>query len=268
MSGIRRRFFSLYSWLVLFFLYMPIVVLMLYSFNQSRINAVWTGWTWKWYLSLFDNRQVMEALTNSLTIAIASALIATVLGTLAALALHRFSARVNMLLNGLVYLPIIIPDILMGLSLLVLFSQAGVSLGKLTMIAAHVTFGISFVVVIISARLSGMGGELEEAAQDLGATPWQTFRHITLPVIAPGVIASFLLTFTMSLDDFVISFFVAGPNSTTLPLYIYGLVKRGVSPEVNALSTLLIVITILLLLVAEAFRHKGLQKDSRHQPLM
>ncbi len=232
---------------------------MLYSFNDSRINAVWTGFTWKWYLSLFENRQVMEALSNSLVIAFTSCLIVTALGTLAALALHRYSDKWKAWLNGLVYLPIIIPEVLMGLSLLVLFSQIGFPLGKMTMIAAHVTFGISFVIVIVSARLSGMGDELEEAAQDLGATPWQTFRYITLPVIAPGIVASLLLTFTMSLDDFIISFFVAGPNSTTLPLYIYGLVKRGVSPEVNALSTLLIGVTIVLLLISEVFRRKGMQ---------
>ncbi|NGQ97433.1 ABC transporter permease [Brevibacillus sp. SYP-B805] len=268
MTGKRSRLFSAYGWFVLVFLYLPIIVLMLYSFNQSRINAVWTGFTWKWYLSLLENRHAMEALANSLTIAAWSSLLATLLGTLAALALHRYAAGVKAVLNGLIYLPIIIPDILMGLSLLVLFSQIGMSLGKLTMIAAHVTFGISFVVVIISARLAGMGNELEEAAQDLGASPWQTFRHVTLPVIAPGVVASLLLTFTMSLDDFVISFFVAGPNSTTLPLYIYGLVKRGVSPEVNALSTLMIAVTILLLVAAEVFRRKGMEKEPGNSLIM
>lgn len=265
MEGSRRRLFSVYSWAIMVFLYLPILILVLYSFNDSRINAVWTGFTWKWYASLLENRHVMEAFSNSLTVAVSSSIIATVLGTLAALAMQRYSLKWRSLLSGLVYLPVIIPDVLMGLSLLVLFSQIGFPLGKLTMIAAHVTFGISFVVVIVSARLSGMGDELEEAAQDLGATPWQTFRFITLPVIAPGIVASLLLTFTMSLDDFIISFFVAGPNSTTLPLYIYGLVKRGVSPEVNALSTMLIGITVLLLLISEVFRRKGMQKDDHSQ---
>lgn len=265
MGGARRRLFSVYSWAIMAFLYLPIAVLMLYSFNQSRINAVWTGFTWKWYVSLFQNRQVMDALSNSLVIAISSCILATVLGTLAALALHRFSDKWKALMNGLIYLPIIIPEVLMGLSLLVMFSQISFPLGKLTMIAAHVTFGLSFVVVLVSARLAGMGVELEEAAQDLGATPWQTFRYVTLPAIAPGIVASLLLTFTLSLDDFVISFFVAGPNSTTLPLYIYGLVKRGVSPEVNALSTLLIAVTIVLLLISEVFRRKGLKEDAASQ---
>jgi spermidine/putrescine transport system permease protein len=262
----RQRLLSAYSLAILGFLYLPIAVLVLYSFNQSRINAVWSGWTWKWYVSLFDNRQVMEALMNSLTIAVATAIISTVLGTLAALAFRRYPAAWKGMMDGLIYLPIIIPDILMGLSLLVLFSQLHLALGKLTIIIAHVTFSISFVVVIVSARLAGMRGDLEEAAQDLGATPWQTFRYVTLPVIAPGIIAGFLLTFTLSLDDFVISFFVAGPNSTTLPLYIYGLVKRGVSPEVNALSTLLILCTVVLVLLAEFFRRKGVRKGAQSGP--
>lgn len=144
----------------------------------------------------------------------------------------------------------------MGLALLVLFSQIHMELGKATLIMAHVTFSMPYVMVIISARLADMGKELEEAAQDLGASPWATLYHVTLPLITPGIVAGFLMSFTLSLDDFIISFFVAGPNSTTLPLYIYGLVKRGVSPEVNALSTLLIVSTVLLVIVAELFRRK------------
>ncbi len=259
MKARKYRVLAGYSWVMLLFLYLPIVVLMLYSFNQSRINAVWTGWTWKWYLSLFDNRQVVEALGNSLTIAVVSSILATVLGTAAAIALKQYGKRWRELLNGIIYLPVIVPDILMGLSLLALFSQLHLALGKATIILAHVTFSIPFVVVIVSARLADMGGELEEAAQDLGASPWKTLRYITLPLLAPSIVASLLLAFTMSLDDFVVSFFVAGPNSTTLPLYIYGLVKRGVSPEVNALSTLLVASTVLLVVAAELFR----RKDSR-----
>ncbi|MDF2681152.1 MAG: transporter permease [Brevibacillus sp.] len=252
----RRHTLSGYSWLMLVFLYLPIAILMLYSFNDSRINAVWSGFTWKWYLSLFENRQVMQALTNSLTIGIISSVLATVLGTAASLAIKHYSLRWRTIVNGLIYLPIVIPEIMMGLALLVLFSQIHMELGKATLIMAHVTFSMPYVMVIISARLADMGAELEEAAQDLGATPWGTLRHVTLPLIMPGIVAGFLMSFTLSLDDFIISFFVAGPNSTTLPLYIYGLVKRGVSPEVNALSTLLIMCTVLLVIVAELFRRK------------
>ncbi|MDR7314518.1 ABC transporter permease [Brevibacillus nitrificans] len=252
----RRNVLSGYSWLMLVFLYLPIAILMLYSFNDSRINAVWSGFTWKWYLSLFDNRQVMAALANSMTIGIISSVLATVLGTAAALAIKHYSLRWRTFINGLIYLPIVIPEIMMGLALLVLFSQVHMELGKATLIMAHVTFSMPYVMVIINARLADMGKELEEAAQDLGATPWGTLRHVTLPLIMPGIVAGFLMSFTLSLDDFIISFFVAGPNSTTLPLYIYGLVKRGVSPEVNALSTLLIVCTVLLVIIAELFRRK------------
>ncbi|WP_411502192.1 ABC transporter permease [Brevibacillus centrosporus] len=252
----RRNILSGYSWLMLVFLYLPIAILMLYSFNDSRINAVWSGFTWKWYLSLFDNRQVMAALANSMTIGIISSVLATVLGTAAALAIKHYSLRWRTFVNGLIYLPIVIPEIMMGLALLVLFSQVHMELGKATLIMAHVTFSMPYVMVIINARLADMGKELEEAAQDLGATPWGTLRHVTLPLIMPGIVAGFLMSFTLSLDDFIISFFVAGPNSTTLPLYIYGLVKRGVSPEVNALSTMLIVCTVLLVIIAELFRRK------------
>lgn len=252
----RRHTLTGYSWLMLVFLYLPIAILMIYSFNDSRINAVWSGFTWKWYLSLFDNRQVMQALGNSLSIGIISSVLATVLGTAASLAVKHYSVRWRTVVNGLVYLPIVIPEIMMGLALLVLFSQIHMELGKATLIMAHVTFSMPYVMVIISARLADMGKELEEAAQDLGATPWETLRYVTLPLIMPGVVAGFLMSFTLSLDDFIISFFVAGPNSTTLPLYIYGLVKRGVSPEVNALSTLLIASTVLLVVVAELFRRK------------
>lgn len=245
-----------YSWVMLLFLYLPIAILILYSFNESRINAVWSGFTWKWYVSLFENRQVLEALGNSLTIGLISSVLATVLGTAASLALKHYSLRWQTLINGLIYLPIVIPEIMLGLALLILFSQTHIELGKATLIMAHTTFSIPFVMVIVSARLADMGKELEEAAQDLGATAWNTIRYVTLPLIMPGIMAAFLMAFTLSLDDFIISFFVAGPNSTTLPLYIYGLVKRGVSPEVNALSTLLIVSTVLLVIVAEILRRK------------
>jgi len=252
----RSKALSGFSWLMIVFLYLPIAILILYSFNESRINAVWSGFTWKWYISLFENRQVMQALSNSLSIGLISSVLATVLGTAASVAIKHYSLRWQNIINGMIYLPIVIPEIMLGLALLILFSQFHVDLGKSTLIMAHTTFSIPFVMVIISARLADMGKELEEASQDLGATPWQTLRYVILPLIMPGIVAGFLMSFTLSLDDFIISFFVAGPNSTTLPLYIYGLVKRGVSPEVNALSTLLIASTVLLVIVAELFRRK------------
>ena len=240
-----------YSLAVLAFLYLPLIILALYSFNDSRINAVWTGFTLKWYQALFQNTRVLEALTNTLIIGFFSTIISTALGTTAAIALHRYPYKFKAVINGLVYLPILIPEIVMGLSLLVLFSQAHLPLGKPTLILAHITFCVSFVVITVGARMEGMRNDLEQAASDLYATPWQTFRYITLPLIMPGIIAGALIAFTLSIDDFVISFFVAGPNSTTLPLYIYAMVKRGISPEINALSTLMMCATVSMVVLAE-----------------
>ena len=240
-----------YSLAVLAFLYLPLIILALYSFNDSRINAVWTGFTLKWYQALFQNTRVLEALTNTLIIGFFSTIISTALGTTAAIALHRYRYKFKAVINGLVYLPILIPEIVMGLSLLVLFSQAHLPLGKPTLILAHITFCVSFVVITVGARMEGMRNDLEQAASDLYATPWQTFRYITLPLIMPRIIAGALIAFTLSIDDFVISFFVAGPNSTTLPLYIYAMVKRGISPEINALSTLMMCATVSMVVLAE-----------------
>ncbi|AKF93860.1 ABC transporter permease [Brevibacillus laterosporus] len=253
----RKNLLFAYSLAIIAFLYLPIAVLILYSFNDSRINATWSGFTLKWYTSLFENDRVLDALTNSLIIAVVTTVVTTILAAFLSLALHRYKFRFKQAFNGLIYLPILIPDILMGLSLLVMFSQLYMPLGKLTIIIAHITFSLSFAVVIITARLAGMGQELEEAAQDLGASSFSTFRYITLPIISPGLIAAALMTFTMSLDDFVISFFVAGPDSTTLPLYIYGMVKRGVSPELNALSTIMILVIVVLIVLAESLAFKG-----------
>ena len=229
----------------------PLLILAMYSFNESRINAVWTGFTFNWYEALFQNRRVLEALTKSLFIAVISTIASTTLGTIAAIALNRYQYKYKPVINGLLYLPILIPEIVMGLSLLVLFAQAQVPLGKTTLILAHITFCVSFVVITVNARLEGMRHELEQAAMDLYATPWKTFRYVTLPLALPGIVAGALIAFTLSIDDFIISFFVAGPNSTTLPLYIYAMVKRGISPEINALSTLLMFATITLVVIAQ-----------------
>jgi spermidine/putrescine transport system permease protein len=209
---------------------------------------------------LFKNRRVLEALTNSLIVAVASTLVSTVLGTTAAIALNKYQYKYKNVINGLLYLPILIPEIVMGLSLLVLFSQAHIPLGKTSLILAHITFCVSFVVITVNARLEGMRPELEQAAMDLYATPFQTFRYVTLPLAMPGIVAGALMAFTLSIDDFIISFFVAGPNSTTLPLYIYAMVKRGISPEINALSTLLMLATIVLVVLAQILQPQHVSK--------
>ena len=262
----RNHVLLAYSLAVLAFLYLPLLILALYSFNDSRLNAVWTGFTFKWYAALFQNRQVLEALLNTLFVGAVSTAVSTVLGTTAAIALHKYIYRFENLLNGFIYLPILIPEIVMGLSLLVLFSQTGLALGKTTIILAHITFCLSFVVITVGARLEGMKTEYEEAASDLYAKPWQCFRYVTLPLIMPGVIAGALIAFTLSIDDFVISFFVAGPDSTTLPLYIYAMVKRGISPEINALSTLMILVEIFLVLFADFLHVKHLKRrEQQHE---
>lgn len=245
-----------YAMAMLVFLYLPLVILAAYSFNDSRLNAVWSGFTVNWYISLLHDRFVLDALSNSLIIAGVSTVVSTVLGTLAAVALNRYKFKYKSAIDGLLYLPILIPEIVMGLSMLVLFSQVHIPLGKITLIIAHITFCVSFVVITVHARLEGMEPELELAAMDLYATPWQTFRYVTMPLAMPGIVAGALIAFTLSIDDFVISFFVAGPDSTTLPLYIYGLVKRGLSPEINALSTLMMLATITLVVMAQMVQPK------------
>ena len=256
----RSHVLCAYAMAILAFLYLPLLILALYSFNESRINAVWSGFTFDWYLSLFKNRRVLEALTNSLIVAFASTIVSTVLGTTAAIALNKYQYKYKNVINGLLYLPILIPEIVMGLSLLVLFSQAHIPLGKTSLILAHITFCVSFVVITVNAGLEGMRPELEQAAMDLYATPFQTFRYVTLPLAMPGIVAGALMAFTLSIDDFIISFFVAGPNSTTLPLYIYAMVKRGISPEINALSTLLMLATIVLVVLAQILQPQHVSK--------
>ena len=219
---------------VYLFLYKPLIVVVAFSFNDSKLSAEWVGFTTSWYTKLFHNEEMLKAATNSLMIATIAALSATVLGTMAGIAMHRYRSR---LLPIMVLTPIAMPEILLGVSLL-------------TVILAHTTFCIGFVAIIVRARLAGMDESIFEAARDLGATPWRSFVLVTLPLIMPGVIAGALMAFTLSIDDFVITFFTAGAGVPTLPLTIYTMVKIAVTPEVNALSTLLMLITLTLIVVA------------------
>ncbi|MCW8917243.1 MAG: ABC transporter permease subunit [Gammaproteobacteria bacterium] len=237
---------TLSAYAVYAFLYLPLLIVVAYSFNDSRLNAEWVGFTFDWYHKLLHNQEMLKAAGNSLIIATVSAAIATVLGTLAGMALHQFRLR---LLPGLVLAPIAMPDILMGVSLLLFFMLLNMSLGLLSIILAHITFCIGFVALSVQARISGIDKSLTEAARDLGATPWVCFRRITLPLLAPGILAGALMAFTLSIDDFVITFFVAGVGSSTLPLQIYSMVKIAVTPEVNAISTLLMVLTLALIML-------------------
>lgn len=229
------------------FLYLPLVIVVVYSFNDSRLNAEWVGFTLEWYRTLAGDEAMLTAAGNSLLIAVSASAVSTLLGTMAGLAMHRYRTR---LLPVLVLAPIAIPEILMGVSLLIFFVLLNVTLGLVSVALAHIAFCIGFVALVVRARLAGMDESLEEAARDCGATPWQAFRRVTLPLIMPGVIAGALMAFTLSIDDFVITFFTAGAGTVTLPLQIYSMIKIAVTPEVNAVSTLLMLLTLLLIVVA------------------
>jgi putrescine transport system permease protein len=228
------------------FLYLPILLLIVFSFNESRLVTVWGGFSTKWYRGLLANGPLMDSLLISLKVAALSALVATLLGTLAAVALTRFGRfRGRMLLGGMIYAPMVMPEIVLGLSLLLLFVGLEMDRGALTIMIAHATFTLCFVTVIVQAGLSGLDARLEEAAMDLGCTPFQAFMQVTLPLVAPSILAGFLLAFTLSLDDLVIASFVSGPGATTLPMRIYSQARLGVTPEINAISTVMIGVVAL-----------------------
>jgi len=231
------------------FLYVPLAVVVAFSFNDSKLNAEWVGFTLDWYRKLAGNGEMLHAAANSLLIALVSSALATVLGTMAGIAMHRFRSR---LLPFMTLTPVAMPEILLGVSLLIFFITVfgEESLSLLTVIIAHTTFCIGFVAIIVRARLAGIDESIFEAARDLGATPWQTFRLVTLPLIMPGVIAGALMAFTLSIDDFVITFFTAGAGVPTLPLTIYTMIKIAVTPEVNAVSTLLMLLTLTMIVLA------------------
>jgi spermidine/putrescine transport system permease protein len=240
------------------FLYVPLAIVVVYSFNDSRLNAEWVGFTLSWYDKLFHNEDMLAAAWNSLLIGLTASAVSTVLGTMAGVALYRYKSR---LLPVLVLAPIAIPEILMGVSLLIFFVLLNFTLGLVSVALAHIAFCIGFVAIVVRARLAGMDESLIEAARDCGATPWQAFRRVTLPLIMPGVIAGALMAFTLSIDDFVITFFTAGAGTVTLPLQIYSMIKIAVTPEVNAVSTLLMLLTLALIILASRLSPSILQSD-------
>ena len=243
---LRAAAFTVYA-----FLYLPLAVVVIFSFNDSLLNAEWVGFTTRWYEVLFDDTEMLHAAVNSLFIALTAATIATVLGTMAGIAMQRWRTGFLRCLPFLVLTPVAMPEILLGVSLLLFFRQLlDLTLGLISILIAHITFSIGFVAIIVRVRLAGLDASIFEAARDLGASPWQTFRHVTLPLILPGILAGFLMSFTLSIDDFVITFFVAGVGVTTLPLQIYSMIKVAVSPEVNAVSTLLMALTLTLIALA------------------
>lgn len=231
------------------FLYLPIIVVVIYSFNAAKRGGPWRGFTTEWYATLLQSPEKIGALRNTLVLAVASTAISTVLGTLLGLGLSRYRFPARPFFAGLIYFPVVIPDIVAAIALLLFYSLAravmGIfELGLTTMLVAHVTFQIPFIAIVVRSRLADLDPTLEEAAHDLGADSWQKFRHVTLPLMMPGVLAGAALAFTLSIDDFVVSFFTAGPGSTTLPILIYSSVKRGITPDINALSTLIVLASI------------------------
>ena len=246
------------------FLYLPIVLLVIFSFNESKLVTVWGGFSTKWYGELFRNQGLMDAAWVTLRVGLISATVATVLGTLAALTLTRYTRfRGRILFSGMVFAPLVMPEVITGLSLLLLFVAVGLDRGFLTVTLAHITFSMCFVAVVVQSRLSDFDRSLEEAAMDLGASPVRTFFDITLPIIAPALVSGWLLGFTLSLDDLVIASFVSGPGSSTLPMVIFSKVKLGVSPDVNALATIIIGIVALGVLAATILQLRAKPKKAR-----
>ena len=262
--------FRLQAVMVYAFLYLPIIVVVVFAFNANRLATIWTGFTTDWFGLALGNSVVTKALGNSISIAFANAVLATTFGTMAALGLQRVGRKTRAMYDGLTYVSIIVPEIVIALATLVFFATAfdlvnpvliaiqgggkdafKLTFGHFTIISAHVLFNTSLILLLVRARLSGMDRTLVEASQDLFATPWRTFRQITFPQLLPAIVAGFLLAFTFSFDDYVITTFVSGPGSTTLPLYIFGQVKRGVTPETNAIATMVLAFTVGMLLIGQ-----------------
>ena len=245
------------------FLYLPLLAVALFSVNNTRYGLIWKGFTLDWYIKLFQNEYILEAAWNTLVLAVVSTAIATVLGTLLAIGLDRFpwGRKTDTVLDIILHIPVVIPDIILAAALVVAFGLlrllSGIfEPGLFNMIIGHITFQIAFVTLVVRSRLAGLGRDMEEAARDLFASTPYLLRRVTIPLLLPGIVAGAMLAFTLSLDDFVISFFTAGPDSVTLPLYIYAAVRRGVSPQIHALSTLVILITVILIVGMERFTRK------------
>jgi spermidine/putrescine transport system permease protein len=247
----QNRLLSAYALLVYLFLFAPIVVLIVFSFNTSKLNFQWEGFTLDWYPTLLANRRLLEAVGVTLRLALVVVIVSTALGTLLGLALARVRFRGRAAAETLLLLPIVTPEIIMGLSLLVFFFQFFGARGSFAqLVLAHVTFCISYVAIVVRARAAGMNPQLEEAARDLGASALGAFRFVTLPLIMPAVVSGALLAFALSFDDYVVTTFNAGVGSSTLPLFIYGKVKFGVTPEINAISTIIVAVTAVAVLIA------------------
>jgi spermidine/putrescine transport system permease protein len=248
---------AVFTGLFYLYLYLPILILVVFSFNTQRLNLTWEGFTLHWYDVLLADAKVGAATRNTLAVALTSTITATAIGTLAALALQRYEFGLRRFSETSLYIPIVIPEIVMGIGLLSLYATLKINLGLTTITLSHIAFSIPFVALVVRARLHGFDRSLEEAAMDLGANEIITFVRVTLPLILPGVLAGAMLAFTLSLDDFIITFFTAGPGSTTLPLLVYGMVKTHITPEINALSTIWVFTVFVLLLISQLLQRRS-----------
>ncbi len=252
-----RRLLATWTGFVFLFFYLPIAILVLFSFNQSKLNIVWKGFTLDWYAALWRDAVLVRTLKNSLIVATVTTLLSVVLGTSAGWLLHRYRYRASGLLETLVFLPMIVPEVILGVSLLILFVTIGLQLGYTTIVISHVTFCFPFVMAAVQARLAGLDPALEEAALDLGATPLQAFTKVLVPYLMPAIVSGALMSFTLSLDELIVTYFTASAGTRTLPLEIFGRVKKGLDPSLNAVSTVFILVTVLAVVLSEALRRRN-----------
>jgi spermidine/putrescine transport system permease protein len=252
-----RRLFATWTGFVLLFFYLPIAILVLFSFNQSRLNIVWTGFTLDWYAALWRDTVLVRTLKNSLIVALATTALSVALGTAGGWLLYRFRYRGSGFLETLIFMPMIVPEVILGVSLLILFVTIGLQLGYTSIVISHVTFCFPFVMAAVQARLAGLDPALEEAALDLGATPLQAFTKVLVPYLMPAIVSGALMSFTLSLDELIVTYFTASAGTRTLPLEIFGRVKKGLDPSLNAISTVLIGVTVLAVFLTEALRRRN-----------
>lgn len=250
---------KIYSLIVYLFLYAPIILLMLFSFNNSRSRGNWGGFTLKWYGALFNDSEIMSSLYYTIAIAVLSALIATAFGTAAAIGISQMRAKEKKLIMNLTYIPVLNADIVTGIALMILFIFIKLQLGFVTLLLAHITFNIPYVILSVLPKIRQLDNNLYEAALDLGATPWYALRRVIIPEIMPGIVTGALLSFTLSIDDFVISFFTTGSGVSNLSITIYSMARRGINPKINALSTLMFITVLILLIIINMRTNKNLQ---------
>ena len=248
-------------WIVFIFLFLPISVLVVFSFNTSRLNIVFEGFTLKWYKELFNNSMLLEALFNTIVVAFVSTVVSTIIGTISSYALKRFDFPGKKFINELLYIPVVMPEIVLGISLLCIYAFLKMELGMFTLILSHIAFSIPYVIVNVNSVMDTMNPNLEEAASDLGASKIKTFFKIVLPSLLPGILSGAQLVFTLSLDDVVVSYFTAGPESNTLPLQVFSMIKTGVTPDVNAMITIMLLIIFFILFISMCFNIRRIKRE-------